>query len=223
VAIWISTDGTSWERVPHDDEVVGASSEQGMVSVTVGGPGLVAVGGFRDRTDGAVVWTSVDGVSWQRVPQGEAVFGGEFPEYGLSMSSVTVGGPGLVAVGSSWSRGTGVVWTSSDGLEWQRLEHDDAVFGTDSGIIVINSVAAGGPGLVAVGWDGGQDAAAFWTSTDGIDWQRIVQLQAVAGGGNPHSVTVTDRGLVAVSSLQYSGVELLERSAAVWTSSDGES
>ena len=40
---------------------------------------------------------SEDGISWTRVPDNEAVFGrpGEF----TYMSSVTAGGPGLVAVG----------------------------------------------------------------------------------------------------------------------------
>lgn len=44
------------------------------------------------RGEGASVWTSADGITWSRVPHGDAVFGnGE-------MCSVTVGGPGLVAV-----------------------------------------------------------------------------------------------------------------------------
>lgn len=58
--------------------------------MAVGGDGLL------DDAD-AAVWTFPDGVSWSRVPDDEAVFGGA---EGQSMTSVTVGGPGLVAVGS---------------------------------------------------------------------------------------------------------------------------
>jgi len=49
-----------------------------MMSVTVGGPGLVAVG--LDESSGdkdAAVWTSPDGITWSRVPHDDAVFGGE--------------------------------------------------------------------------------------------------------------------------------------------------
>ncbi len=83
----ISSSG--WSRVPHDETVFGGLEEQiNMWSVTVGGPGLVAVGS--DGPD-AAVWTSPDGITWSQVPHDAAVFGGE-------MNSVTVGGPGLVAV-----------------------------------------------------------------------------------------------------------------------------
>ena len=73
-----------------------------MSSVTVGGPGLVAVGQEGVNSQGytgagsAMVWTSVDGMSWSRVPHDEAVFGGEGAQF---MHSVSAGGPGLVAVG----------------------------------------------------------------------------------------------------------------------------
>ena len=48
------------------------------------------------------VWTSVDGITWFRVPDTNAIFGGVG---GQSMSSVTVGGPGLVAVGTARPQG----------------------------------------------------------------------------------------------------------------------
>ncbi len=57
---------------------------------------------------------------------------------------------------------------------WSRVPHDKAVFGGE-GYQVMNSVTVGGPGLVAVGWDGPYfDAvAAVWTSPDGITWSRV--------------------------------------------------
>ena len=90
---------------------LGGEIEQWMGSVTVGGPGLVAVG-----WDGPneAVWTSPDGISWSRVPD-DAVFSGAGNQ---EMSSVTVGAPGLVAVGSDQSGGDAdvPVWTSPDGI-----------------------------------------------------------------------------------------------------------
>lgn len=97
--------------------------------VTVGGPGLVAVGAdyYPSGLAETPVWTSPDGITWTRVPDDETVRG--------SMTGVIVGGPGLVAVGAG-----GKVWTSVDGITWSRVPNDDAVFGT-----WVFRVTVGGP------------------------------------------------------------------------------
>ena len=79
-----------------------------MMSVTSAGSGLVAVG------SDAEVWTSPDGITWTHVagtgghtiPASDpACYATNCPPYpddaevGHTMLSVTVGGPGLVAVG----------------------------------------------------------------------------------------------------------------------------
>jgi hypothetical protein len=212
--VWTSVDGVTWSRAPHDEAVFGGEN-MNMSSVTVGGPGLVAVGWDNTGNDGdAAVWTSVDGITWFRVPHDETVFGG-----GAVMSSVTAGGPGLVAVGDADD--DAAVWTSVGGLTWSRVPHDESVFGgTDSQGML--SVTVGGPGLVAVGWDGqgepgyarGMDAA-VWTSVDGIAWSRVPNDESVFGGmDNPSMVSVTagGPGLVAVG---------VGTSALAWTSVDG--
>jgi hypothetical protein len=218
-AVWTSSDGITWSRVPHDMDVFGGGKIE-MRSVTVGGPGLVAVGldgsGYIEDWD-AAVWTSVDGITWSRVPHDLDVFGpGE-------MRSVTAGGPGLVAVGQEgigYSDETGrpgrqdaAVWTSVDGFTWSRVPYDEAVFGGPSNQSMV-SVTAGGPGLVAVGWD--DTNAAVWTSVDGITWSRVPHDESVFGFvGRPSMVSVTagGPGLVAVGSD--------DSDAAVWTSVDG--
>jgi hypothetical protein len=141
-----------------------------MNSVTVGGPGLVAVGlveyveqsadGDWDEYSDAAVWTSVDGIAWSRVPYDTTMFGDSevFGGAGAQeMHSVTVAGSALVAVGIHGggydTRGFGAVWTSADGITWSRVPHDDDIFGTD-GSLTTTSVTAGGPGLVAVGTGG---------------------------------------------------------------------
>ena len=220
-AVWTSVDGITWSRVPHDEAVFGGAR---MSGVTVGGPGLVAVGSDVG-TDGvgvgidqdspperdAVVLTSVDGITWSRVPHDEAIFGGVDNQ---EMMDVTVGGSGLVAVGTD---GEGIidnsgnqvaaVWTSVDGITWSRVP-PEAVPGGGADL-ALWSVTAGGPGLVAVGWD--RPHAMVWTSVDGVSWSRVPHDEEGFGpaiGWGMVSVTATDSGVVAVGD-------------SVWTSVDG--
>ena len=216
---------SSWTQVPHDEAVFGGEMEAvfggaTMNSVTVGGPGLVAVG---SANSAPAVWTSVDGITWSRVPHNEAVGGG-------SMSSVTSGGPGLVAVGSF--EPNAAVRTSADGVTWSRVPNDEAVFGgvmgagAASGGATMNSVTAGGPGLVAVGSE--DIGAAVWTSVDGITWSRV-PYNGAFGAATMQSVTVAGPGLIAVGgsgpaergSCITTAVSSCSGQARVWISPDG--
>ena len=222
-AVWTSPDGITWSR---DEAVFAGERGQLMWSVTLGGPGLVAVGWAAiddpDLSGGdpdAAVWTSPDGITWSRVPHDEAVFGGIGAQ---AMTSVTAGGPGLVVVGADDSGGDpdAAVWTSPDGITWSRVPHDEAVFGGER-FQTMNSVTAGGPGLVAVGTDesGGDGDAAVWTSPDGVTWSRVPHDEATLGGGGfqtMNSVTAGGPSLVAVGWGEFGG----NPDAAVWTSSD---
>jgi hypothetical protein len=198
-AVWTSPDGVTWSRVPHDEEVFGGRSHQAMWEVTAGGPGLVAVGEDRSRDfdDGDVaVWTSVDGITWSRVPHDEENLGAG------QVTSVTSADSGLVAVGNVGSDAgdDAAVWTSVDGIAWSRVAHDEDVFGGAAGG-GMQSVTATGQGMVAVGGSG--EGAAVWTSTDGITWSRVGHDEDVFGGAaGPvmESVTTTGQGLVAVGS-----------------------
>lgn len=225
-AVWTSANAAIWSRVPHDQAVFGGERTEWIASITATGSGLVAVGeAVGEVHANAVVWTSVDGTSWSRVAHDEDVFGDAL------MSSVTVGGPGLVAVGSTWAEGDGdvdaVVWTSVDGTSWSRLTHDERVFGGPSNQMM-NDITVGGPGFVAVGydgthtWDNPNGVAAVWTSPDGMAWSRIPHDESVFGSGGfgfgsdntaMVSVTTGGPGLVAVG---YGF-----RCRHVWTSVDG--
>ncbi len=200
-AIWTSSDGVSWSRVPHDALVFGGVGSQVMSSVTAGGPGLVVVGSDASGDEDAAVWTSVDGVSWSRVPHDESVFGGVGFQ---SMKSVAAGGPGLVAVGYDGQipEHDAAVWTSSDGVSWSRVPHNDAILG-GGGAQVMFSVAASASGLVAVGDNGpvGDQVAAVWASLDGVTWIQFPHDEGVFGGLGSQvmsSVAVGGPGLVAV-------------------------
>ena len=87
-AVWTSPDGQDWTLVPDPDSVFGGFSRQDMRSVTLGGPGLVAVGTeFTDRGDRAAVWTSSDGLAWQRAPADQAALNGDDQPFMLSVTA----------------------------------------------------------------------------------------------------------------------------------------
>ena len=75
---------------------------------------------FQDPGIAAVVWTSIDGITWSRIPHQEPVFGGIGDQ---EMMSVIAGDPGLVAIGSDWARDEvdAAVWRSPDGVTWSRI------------------------------------------------------------------------------------------------------
>lgn len=213
-AVWTSENGTDWTWLPHNEDMFGGDGTQWMWDVVPGGPGLVAVGGSSHLTNrSAAVWTSADGVAWSRVAHSEAVFGGEDHHW---MNSVVVGGPGLVAVGGTgFSDRDAAVWTSADGLTWSRVS-DDGGFG-GAGMQEMHSIAAGGPGLVAVGYESdesGRDrVAVVWTSSDGTTWTRVED--GVPGSDEEQEmfdVVVGGPGMTAIGR---------EGEAAIWTSVDG--
>ena len=208
--------GDSDEFVTESSGIVEGAALTGDVgfeavgAMTAGGPGLVAVG---SSVNDAAVSTSVDGITWTRVPHDEAIFGN------ARMTGVVAAGPGLVAVGAAGPGGSenAAVWTSIDGRTWTRVPHDEAVFGGDSRQ-GMTSVTTGGPGLVAVGSDqsGNDEDAAVWTSVDGITWARAPDDETVFGGADRQqmaSVTAAGPGVVAV------GHD--EGRAVVWVSEDG--
>jgi hypothetical protein len=238
-AVWTSVDGVTWARVPHDDSIFGGKGDVGMASVTVGGPGLVAVGSdasddgqewFGQWTaEAVVVWTSVDGLTWSRVPHDDEIFGE------AEVQSVTVGGPGLVAVGLApfATRSVAAVWTSPDGLSWSRVAYTRKAFGSglavSGSLIEMSSVTAGGPGLVAVG--GPESAALVWTSVDGITWSQVPpdadfigpgdqSIRSIVAGG-PGLVAVGTEGFQVPSPSVQDGQSSYEQIVVVWTSRDG--
>jgi hypothetical protein len=219
-AIWTSADGITWERGPRDPDVFGGEGDQAMWSITPWDGGLVAAG--YDTSGGdcdAAIWTSADGVIWEWVPHEENVFGGLLHQRILS---IIAWNNGLVAVGADQIGGDedAVVWISTDGITWEWAPHDEEVFGGDEDQIMTSVVAWNG-GLVAAGYDtsGGDQDAVIWVSSDGITWERIPHDEAVFGGAGDqavNTVTVWDGGLAA-GGYASSGED---RDAAVWTSSD---
>ncbi len=211
-AIWVSPDGVKWSRVAHDEAVFGGPGGQIITDVIAAGPGFVAVGivdhsyvdwvgawwepasGQRNDLD-AAVWTSKDGLTWQLVADPDGVFSGpgdgSAPEAGHErMDAIAIGEGRLVAVGRAHD--DAAVWVSTDGLSWQRVPHDDAIFGGPSGQWM-HDVVYTGERFVAVGTDvngsmgdpgdlSARMTGAIWTSEDGLTWSRIANPAHLFGG-----------------------------------------
>ena len=197
-AVWVSPDGYRWTRI-DDPAAFGGPGSQEMLTVASGGPGLVAAG-YRSSAGNldAVVWVSPDGYQWTRI-DGQEAFGGPTSDV---IYSVTAGGPGLVAVGHTYSStaSDGAAWVSADGHDWTRIDSPEAFGGSDPD--EIRTVTAGGPGLIAGG-------SALWVSVDGHDWTRLGEEATFAAGSRyVYSVTAGGPGLVAVGD-------------GVWVSADG--
>lgn len=109
-AVWLSDDGESWTRVDDTDGSLSADQPVSLNRVVRGGgdlPTLIAAG---SAGGDAAVWTSEDGTSWQREPQGK--FGGDGEQ---TVRSMRVKDGRLVAVGSTGAESSrdAAVWLGS--------------------------------------------------------------------------------------------------------------
>ena len=121
------------------------------------------------------MWTSVDGFTWSRVSHDPSVFAvtGDGTSLGRERTqSVTAGGPGLVAVGTTGFAEAvfeEAVWTSPDGITWILLPQssdtfDDGRRSSGGRYLEMSSVTDAGSSLVEVGavWCGESESAAVW-------------------------------------------------------------
>ena len=110
-AVWTSPDGVTWTRLA-DPGVFGGAGGQWAGGAVGFASGAVLVGGEEnDAGERAVVWATLDGVTWTRIPDDTGLFSA--PGW-AELSQVAVGGPGLVGVGSAGSgeSGSAAVWVS---------------------------------------------------------------------------------------------------------------
>ncbi len=160
-AVWTSPDGLTWSRVAD-----GPVFRNGRMRAIAAVPsiGFVAVG--EDLAgDTGIVWLSPDGRTWSRAPA-DATFGR--PGIQLRIYSVTVGPNGVVAAGTlteGLQYGAAAVWTSHDGLAWQREPAGTEFLDTE-----INATTIWHDRIVAVGDRGAPDAyqATAWLSPVGV-------------------------------------------------------
>ena len=238
-AVWYSFDGRAWTRVSHDEAVFGGGGHQQINGVTAVGSGFVAVGSEGDHPNPqpptyqrggpsesfethAAVWRSDDGITWSRVPHGDALAG---VEGGVVMNDVAYDGTSLVAVGSEYHQAEPFAVSG-----WEP----DPRLNPDTGLPLDD----GDPDEIDTDVD-----AAVWRSDDGFAWIRVDNEGDVFGGDamrhTMNAVAAGGPGFVAVgiegfdsTGLAYlppggNGTqvsefeEVTENAAAVWTSRDG--
>lgn len=242
---WISSDGVIWQEAPRQ-----ASLEIGAY-FPLSGPGVDMIGvGASPNTIVAIgyamagaptidaggelrpaVWTSTDGLRWERVAD-ESMFAR------ARFSDIAATEEGFVIVGAVYGveqplqgEPRGAIWTSIDGRDWQRVP-DGPIFdiggyqdtGEEPGSGGPRRVTAAGSGITAVGSvcdDQGLDCVtAFWSSPDGSTWERVVLEEPNVSASD---IAVTPDGFVAVGEAANPGgcgVDL-PCTAAVYTSTDG--
>jgi hypothetical protein len=191
-AIWISTDGLGWALAVQGE--LGQPGDQQMTTVTMLGDRIVAAGysevpGNRD----AAVWISRDdGATWD--PVEDDALGGEGDQ---QINAVIPAGPGLVAVGQEDRDGdrNAAVWTSTDGLRWERVDDPNDVLG-GPGLQQMSGLAASDGVIVAAGSEvvDREIDGAVWTSRDGTTWTREDPT-------SPEMSTFTDYGRQGVRAI----------------------
>jgi hypothetical protein len=183
-----------------------------VLDVVAGGPGYAAVG-FLDTPKGprAAAWASIDGRRWTLVA--------DFPTGdGSVVRSVAIGEHGLVAVGVAGREAA--AWRSADGLAWQRSPTSASLSGPQP--LELLSVSATAGGYVAVGYEGpsvGSARPAFWSSSDGIRWERA-RAPNGAPVGRAEAVAAAGDVIVAVGT---AGTTEHPTGGLAWTSRDGRS
>lgn len=200
---WHSADGSRWSiDSPLPPNTI-------LQAVAADANRYVAVG-LNGKS--ATAWSSTDGLSWQPTTSSDA-----FAATPLRLTSVIHWSGGFVAGGFEGdefgSATAAAFWISTDGLTWQRAPDTPALRDARAW-----SIAAGGPGLIAVGTPGptaGPGPAVVWTSRDGLQWTRVPSSPVFEGARIRAIANVPGIGLIAV------GEELAGDVAAVWRSPDG--
>jgi hypothetical protein len=151
------------------------------------------------------IWTTEDGLRWR---QAAGITGGT----NVDVADLTIGGPGMVAVGQAFSDNgdRAAVWTSTDGRTWTGVA-DQAVFVNRE----MNQVGATNAGVVAFG------GSVAWTSPDGLNWQRATDAKSMhLARGITRLISLDDRVVAFVQSNPAGGtLEVWERTGAGWTKS----
>ena len=143
----------------------------------------------------AAIWTSDDGRSWTR-SQIDAIDGGDERVVATGLAAI---GDTLVAIGRFGAANTDqmawVTWTSGDGgMTWTESRDGPTSFAP-------HAIVAGGPGLVAAGWEyAGTVPFDSWVavSEDGTAWDV---LPATLANTQVSSLAMLGERIVAVGSL----------------------
>ncbi|WP_108125826.1 kelch repeat-containing protein [Saccharospirillum mangrovi] len=202
--VWSSRDGIHWTQRQVDADFPPRNNH----ALAVFQQQLWLVGGFANN-DLNDVWSTQNGEDWQQ-RTAEAPFSGRQGhqtvvfDHRLWVIGGNEGGTNLPSYQND-------LWSSSDGLHWQRhLRH--AAFTGRSG----HQVVAFNQRLWLVG---GQDRYGYqsdvWSSADGLHWERLL-TQAPFAGRRGHALVVFDQRLWVIGGQSADG-----NHNDVWSSPNG--
>lgn len=219
VAFWVSSDeGKTWERVPHDDEVL----VDGQVrDVTTSSDGSWIAVGSTDNPAGrrGSVWRSPDGRVW------EVLSPKSTGEGDVAFNVVTTGGDGLLALGHDRGGGDGTkapVWTSSDGTSWRQVRMPRDLL--DATARVQDAIPWRQEGLLLAVDEGPSEASRIEVLSrldtdvdDGTAWRSTT----VAAGGT-HAAALLDTGDGHVLLVGWAIIDG-DPALRAWSTKDGQS
>jgi hypothetical protein len=169
-ALWTSSDGLKWSRVPLPPDFATAS----VITVDGGATGYVAAGVLKDGLS-QIVWLSQDGRAWHQIPLTRSVFG-QFDVAG----AVNFSG-GYVVSGASHTEGgcganmvTPSIWWSVDGASWARDALPGAIAAT-SDWVTVTRISDHALMAFSSEWNETTKAESqhVWVSSDGRAWKPI--------------------------------------------------
>ena len=166
LAVWISSDGTSWIEGDPD----GFAGSGYLYDLQYTSLGWLAAGeSYRNSHDVVpAIYHSKDGVSWARVFRGD--------RSGAARAIVERDGQVLV-LGSHQSRPT--VWRSGNGTKWRATRLPSETHGGKA-----TAGAWVGDRWIVVGTGSETEAISTWTSGDGVSWGRDGRAPATETGAS---------------------------------------
>jgi hypothetical protein len=156
-AAWWSPDGRTWTKgTVNRTGGIGTS----LGSIDVGRNGMVAVGSA-EGGKAAAAWTSTDGRTWQPIALG--YFGAPTPAAGVpTLPGLTNRSDGNHLVAIDAGRSGLPIWSSSDGVAWQRLAFSGA---TDTIPSTLGNAFTVPDGLIVLGPYGSTPSVPVWHLT----------------------------------------------------------
>jgi hypothetical protein len=184
-----------------------------MIDWVAAGPAGYVAAGY-SISNGAMVWFSLDGSSWDAAATSPAAGfkNASFTDLrstasGFVISGTTTQGTNSGSAGSA----TPAAWWSSDGRNWSRASVDAA-----KGQTGMDLISVGAKGMLAYAFASSDHAAASWQSTDGRIWTLLPPASSSPAPTPAISSRVSDDGNRMVAVTPGNGAPL-----AMWVSSDG--
>jgi len=236
--IWLSHDLVKWQKAT----IRPAGKLFSVTAVTLGGPGLIAIGSdLNGDAPTNVAWTSTDGLVWNQTKTTGLTAGQDwllrmtasgYVTYDAGMVDVSTyqgkaidteqvprifasGGSLTAFVNPSDAKHPVEIWQTSGTSDW----HQAGVVADSDGATVL-SAARGAHGWFALGCAKDCTDSAGWTSADGITWKAIAAL--VVDGGN---ALIADQGGFVIVGERVTGLGCAVGDSEIfgetWTSSDG--